>query len=112
MTKIVVLVVVVVAIVAAIVWERGYSREARIEHAYASCMKQFGGAAPQRPAAAASGAPAASEATLAESLGKAMQDLVKGVTAGMSGAVCGAVREACQADFDGAVCQNALAGFK
>jgi hypothetical protein len=45
-------------------------------------------------------------------MSRTMQDLVKGVTAGMTGAVCGAVRDACNADFDGAVCQNALAGFK
>ena len=99
----------VVAVIAWIVWQHEYSREARIERAYASCMKQFGGA-PDPKAAKAPPPPA--DATLAESLGKAMQDLVKGVTAGMSGAVCGAVRDACRADFDGAVCQNGLAGFK
>ena len=47
----IVVVVVVVAIVAAILWQREYSREARIERAYASCMEQFGGATPQRPPA-------------------------------------------------------------
>ena len=97
----------VVAIVGWLVWQKEYSREARIERAYASCMKQFGGADAKTPAKA----PPA-DATLAESLGKAMQDLVKGVTAGMSGAVCGALRDACRADFEGAVCQNALSGFK
>ena len=110
--KIVVLVV-VLAIIAAVFWQRGYSREARVERAYASCMKQFGGAAPERPPSSAPGPPAASAPAPApaDPLGQAMRDLVKGVTAGMSGAVCGAVRDACQADFDGAVCQNALAGF-
>lgn len=109
-----VVLVVVLAIIAVVFWQRGYSREARIERAYASCMKQFGGGAPERPASSATPSAAASAPTptLADSLGQAMQDLVKGVTAGMSGAVCGAVRDACQADFDGAVCQNALAGFK
>ena len=101
------------AAVAAIVWQANYSREARIERAYESCIRQFGGAP---PASKAGAAPATSPndpgAGLAESLGKARQDLVKGVTAGMSGAVCGAVREACRSDFDGAVCQNALAGFR
>jgi hypothetical protein len=97
----------VVAIVGFLVWQREFSREARIERAYAACMKQFGGtpeakAPPSVPP----------DATFAESLGKAMQDLVKGVTSGMSAAVCGGLRDACRADFDGAVCQNALAGFK
>lgn len=109
MTKVVV-VVAVIAIAAALAWQRAYSHEARIERAYASCMKQFGGAAPERGAPASP--PAAQDPALADSLGRAMQDLVKGVTAGMSGAVCGAVRDACHADFEGAVCQNALAGFK
>jgi hypothetical protein len=73
-------------------------------------MKQFGGAADKTPPAA--GPATLVDPTLADSLGKAMQDLVRGVTAGMSGSVCGAVRDACRSDFDGAVCQNALAGFK
>ena len=100
-----------VAIVAAIVWQTTYSREARIEAAYESCIRQFGGK-PEGPKGSAGSAPNDRAAGMAESLGKAMQDLVKGVTAGMSSAVCGAVREACRSDFEGAVCQNALAGFQ
>ncbi|CAG0959884.1 hypothetical protein BURK1_00658 [Burkholderiales bacterium] len=105
------LVVLAVAIVASIAWQQVYSNEARIEHAYATCMSQFGGAA-RAPAAAPATEAGVPGATMAESLGKAMTDLAKGVTAGMSAAVCGAVRDACRADFDGAVCQNALAGFR
>ena len=97
-----------VAVVAWFVWDREFSREARIERAYASCMKQFGGAGDAKAAAPA----VAPDGTLADSLGKAMQDLVKGVTSSMSSAVCGGVRDACRADFDGAVCRNALSGFK
>ena len=97
---------IVVAVVAGIVWQRGYSQEARIAHAYDACIKRFGGKA------SAPAAPAPVDPTLADALGKAMQDLVRGVTAGISDAVCGQVRDACRADFDGAVCQNALAGFK
>ena len=33
----------VAAVVAWVVWDREFSREAKIERAYASCMKQFGG---------------------------------------------------------------------
>ena len=99
----------VAAVVAWVLWDREFSREAKIERAYASCMKQFGGIPETKTAAPA--APA-TETTLADSLGQAMQDLVKGVTKGMSGAVCGAVRDACRSDFEGAVCRNALAGFK
>jgi hypothetical protein len=112
--RVVVVVAAAIAIAAAIGWQREYSREARIERAYASCMRQFGGAAPSRAAPARPvGSPGANapDPRFADSLDQAMQDLVKGVTAGMSGAVCGAVRDACQADFDGAVCRNALAGF-
>lgn len=105
------IVVAVVAVVGAIVWQAKYSREARVEAAYESCIRQFGGRhdAPKGSAASEPNGPAT---VTADSLGKSMQDLVKGVTAGMSGAVCGAVREACRADFEGAVCQNALAGFQ
>jgi hypothetical protein len=99
---------IVVAILVAIVWQREFSPEARIGRAYDACMKRFGGKADAPPQAVA---PAPVDPVLADSLGKAMQDLVRGVTAGMSGAVCGAVRDACRADFDGAVCRNALAGF-
>ena len=104
-------IVAVAAIAAAIVWQHTGSREARIERAYASCMEQFGGGAAAAPPA--STAPVGTtDPTFADQLGKAMQDLVKGVTSGMSGAVCGTLRDACKADFEGAVCQNALAGFK
>ena len=88
-----------------------FSREARIDAAYESCIRQFGGK-PEGPKGSAGSPPNGRANGMAESLGKAMQDLVKGVTAGMSSAVCGAVREACRSDFEGAVCQNALAGFQ
>jgi hypothetical protein len=110
--RIAIAVVVVIAIVAAIAWQQLYSREARIERAHASCLHQFGGAPETAKAPAPPAAPGNAPLALADSLGKAMQDLVKGVTAGMSGAVCGALRDACRSDFDGAVCQNALAGFR
>lgn len=108
--RIVVAVVVAVAIVAAIAWQRVYSRDAQIERAYEACMAQFGGSA--TPPKASAAAPANEPATTADAIGKAMQDLARGVTAGMSGAVCGAVRDACRADFDGVVCRNAVAGFR
>lgn len=104
-------VVIGAAIVAAIAWQRLYSHEAQIERAYQACIAQFGGTA---PAAKSPAAPAGANesASAADALGKAIQDLARGVTAGMSGAVCGAVRDACHADFDGVVCRNALAGFR
>ncbi len=112
-TRMLVLAVVAAGVAGAIVWQTRFSREAQIERAYESCLRQFGGNAlrqdtPGRTETHAAG----SGPTLSDSLGKAMEDLVRGVTAGMSGAVCGAVREACKADFDGAVCRNALAGFR
>lgn len=101
----------IVAIVAAIAWGRYTSREAKIERAYEACMAQLG-ASTSAPAAATPPSAAAPSTSAADALGKAMGDLVRGVTAGMSGAVCGAVRDACHADFDGVVCRNAIAGFR
>ena len=112
-TRMLVLAVVAAGVAGAFVWQTQFSREAQIERAYESCLRQFGGnavrqATPGRTETVAAG----SGPTLTDSLGKAMEDLVRGVTAGMSGAVCGAVREACKTDFEGAVCRNALAGFR
>ena len=104
-------VVIGAAIVAAIAWQRFYSHEAQIERAYGACMAQFGGPTPA-PKGASAPVDAGRSASAADALGKAIQDLARGVTAGMSGAVCGAVRDACHADFDGVVCRNALAGFR
>lgn len=99
------------AVAGAIAWQTTYSREARIEAAYESCMVRFGGkSGPGKDADVPAQGDRAGGA--AESVGKAMQDLAKGVTASMSGAVCGALREACRTDFEGVVCQNALAGFR
>lgn len=108
--RILVAIVVGVAIVAAIAWQRLYSQEARIERAYHACMARFG--ANRDVAGGAGSSAAASQAPDVNGLDKAMQDLVHGVTAGMSKAVCGAVRDACRADFDGIVCRNAIAGFR
>jgi len=111
-TRLLVLAVVAAGVAGAIVWQTQFSREAQIERAYDACIRQFGGPAPRQASAGTANASATGDgAPLGESIGKAMEDLVRGVTAGMSGAVCGAVREACRADFDGAVCRNARAGF-
>ena len=82
-TRLLALAVVAACVAGAIVWQTQFSREAQIERAYESCLRQFGGnalgqATPGRtePVAAGSG-PA-----LTDSLGKAMEDLVRGVTAG------------------------------
>lgn len=109
--RIAIAVVIGAAIAAAIVWHRYYSQEAEIQRAYEACMAQFGGAKETPKGSAATTKPG-EPPTAADALGKAMQDLVRGVTAGMSGAVCGAVRDACHADFDGVVCRNAIAGFR
>ncbi|MCC6379556.1 MAG: hypothetical protein IT519_12150 [Burkholderiales bacterium] len=108
--RVVVAVLVGAAIVAAIAWQRLYSQEAQIERAYEACMTRFGGG--KEGAKAATPPESGSQASGADALGKAMQDLVRGVTAGMSEAVCGALRDACRADFDGVVCRNAIAGFR
>lgn len=108
--RILLAVVVGAAIVAALAWQHYHSKEARIERAYDACMAQFGGSTAARPSDAGAAGPT-TPPTAADALGKAMQDLVRGVTSGMSGAVCGAVRDACRADFDGVVCRNAIAGF-
>jgi hypothetical protein len=110
--------VIVIALLVAglLVWNRLYSRSARIEAAYKACMKQIGAADEQTKAAIdkeaatrKSGGPAAAMVDgLAKGVGQAMSSMVQGV----GSAICGAMRDTCRQDFDGRLCRAALAQYR
>lgn len=104
------LAVVGVALVAVVLWRQFMSRDARIERAYEACMASFASAAPAT--ASPQLPPSDATAAFAQSLGKAMTELVAGMTAGVSGTLCGALRDQCRANFDGAVCRAGLERFR
>jgi hypothetical protein len=109
-------IVIVLVLAGLLVWNQLYSRSARIETAYKACMKQVGAADEQTKAAIdkdaatrKSGDPAAAMVDgLAKGLGRAMSSMVQG----MGSAMCGAVRDTCHRDFDGALCRAALAQYR
>jgi hypothetical protein len=104
-----ILVVIVVAVVGWLVWERHFSRDARIDAAYRNCMKAFGGEAGTSGGVTA---PPAKGDDPAAAIAKGMSDAMTSVLQGVGGAMCGAVRDACRRDFDGSICQAALARYR
>ncbi|MFO1323759.1 MAG: hypothetical protein U1F15_06815 [Burkholderiales bacterium] len=105
-----VLIVVIVAVVGYLVWERHFSQGGRIEAAYKACMKEFGGGTDKAAADAKSQVPKTEDpaAAIARSMGDALTSMLQG----MGGAMCGAMKDACTRDFDGAMCQAALNRYK
>ncbi len=104
------LVVVVVVVLGWLVWERHFSRDARIESAYRACMKELG--ADGAKASAGAKAPAATAGDPAAAIAKGMSDALTSMMQGIGGAMCGAVRDACKRDYDGSICQAALTRYK
>jgi len=104
-----ILIVIVVAVVGWLVWERHFSRDARIDAAYRTCMKSFGGEAGTNGGATA---PPAKADDPAAAIAKGMSDAMTSVLQGVGGAMCGAVRDSCRRDFDGSICQAALARYR
>lgn len=104
-----VLIALIVVVVGWLVWERHFSRDARIDSAYRSCMKAIGGDA---AAGGSAKAPPAKSEDPAAAIAKGVTDALTSVMQGVGGAMCGAVRDACRRDFDGSICQAALARYR
>lgn len=103
------LVVAILAIVAYLIWHQRFSKEAKVDVAFNSCMKQFG-ALPDK--ANANADKAAVDSAPGSALGKGFGDAMASLVQGVGGAVCGSVKDTCTQDFDGSVCQAALDRFK
>lgn len=105
--------VLVIAGVAYAVWQRFFSHAARIEAIHAACLAEFdAGKAKVRaglevPKARPGDPVGAAVGSLASELGR----LVDQVAGGVSEAACGALRESCRVDFDGAACRQARARY-
>ncbi len=85
--------------------ERHFSPAAQIESMHRACLAEFAEAtAKLKPGDAG---PALFKG-LSESLGR----MLESVSGGMSGAVCGALRDACRDDFDGRICAAARERYR
>jgi hypothetical protein len=100
----------IVAIVVALgwlVWERHFSRDARIDRMHAACMREFGAVAEE--STRAPDALAGKDGNPAAAIAKGATDALTSLRQGVGSAVCGMARDACTRDYDGQVCQAALA---
>lgn len=104
------LIVVIVAVVGYLVWERHFSQGGRIETAYKACMREFGGGADKAAADMKTQPPKGDDPAAA--IAKGMGDALTSMLQGLGGAMCGAMKDACTRDFDGAMCQAALNRYK
>jgi hypothetical protein len=105
-----VLVVVIVAVLGYLIWERHFSRDARIESAFNACMKELGASAEKDKRDTS--APAQKGSDPATSIAKGVGDALTSMLQGMGGAMCGALKETCTKDFEGQICQAALKRYQ
>jgi hypothetical protein len=101
------LIAAIVAIVGYLVYDRYFSRNGRIEAVYRGCMKEVGAVAvpPADKPPANANDPAAA---LAKGMGEAMTAMLQGA----GSAMCGVVRDQCNKDFDGQICQAAIRRYR
>jgi hypothetical protein len=103
------LVVAIAAIVGYLIWHQRFSKEAKVDVAFNTCLKQFN---PPSPKANADGTAPAGGNDAAAALARGMDDAVVALRQGLGSAVCGSVKDTCTQDFNGSVCQAALNRFK
>lgn len=102
-----ILVMTIAAVLGYLVWERHFSPSARIEAAYNACMKEFGASADR---AKAGTEPKRNDP--ASAIAKGMSDALTSMVQGVSGALCGKLRDTCTNNYDGMLCQAALNRYK
>ena len=100
------LAIAMLVIVGYAVWDRNFSRSAKIESAYNTCMKHFSAATDKAKADASNQQPKGDDAAAA--LAKGMGDAMTSMVQGFGGALCGTIKDSCKQDFDGPICQAAL----
>jgi hypothetical protein len=105
-----VLVVVIVVVLGYLVWERHFSRAARIESAFNACMKELG--ASTEKAKPDTGTATQKGSDPATSIAKGAGDALTSMLQGMGGAMCGALKDTCTKDFEGQICQAALKRYQ
>ena len=101
------LIVVIVVVLGWLVWERHFSRDARIDRMHATCMREFGTVAGDL--ASAPGVRAGTDDAPQAAIARGATDALTSLRQGVGSAVCGMARDACRRDYDGQVCQAALA---
>jgi hypothetical protein len=90
------IVVIVLAAVGYYAWSHYFSREAKVERAYQSCVsKMSAGIEKAKGSASQSG-------------DKNMQEAMNSMMQGIGDAMCGMIKEACKQDYNGQVCQAAI----
>ncbi|MFO1314481.1 MAG: hypothetical protein U1F58_02665 [Burkholderiales bacterium] len=103
------LIVLVVAVLGWLVWERHFSRDAKIQSTYRACMRELGGT--DKDGGGAKVPPAKGDDPAA-AITKGASDVFSSVLQDVGGAMCSAVRDACTRDFDGAICQAARGRYR
>jgi glucose-6-phosphate dehydrogenase assembly protein OpcA len=98
------------------VWQHFFSKQARIEASYQACMKKVDGAMTQLQTnidqQLPMGKPAGAGEAVVQGMGQALGQAATGMVASAGSAMCGIIKDACAKDFDGPVCQAALAESK
>jgi hypothetical protein len=100
--------VVVVAVAVYFIWSHYFSRTGKIERAYESCVKQTNQAADK--ARAERGLRTSKEDV--PSRDKSTSELGMDWAQEMGVAMCGVIRDACDQDYNGGVCQAAIRKFR
>jgi hypothetical protein len=99
------IIVAVILLAGGLVWNKLFSKDARIEAAYRACIKDAGAAA----AAVTTRSPRETTVVVAA---RGVDELVQGAVRGLGGAACETVRSRCRDDYGGDLCQAALRQYR
>jgi hypothetical protein len=105
-----ILIAAAIAAISYFVWDHYFSRAARIERAYAACSGKLSAGMNKATAHINAQLPSGNDPStaLARGMGGSMTSMMQGMSDAMGGAMCDLIRDACQQDFDGPICQAAL----
>ena len=85
-------------------WQRTFSRDARIDAVHQACTAEFAEAAARMKSGVQS---AENPSAIAKSMTEGLGRMIEGMTGSMSDTVCATLRDACREDFDGRICTAA-----
>jgi hypothetical protein len=106
------IIVAVILLAGALVWNKLFSKDARIEGAYRACVRDVGAAADAVKIGSPRETPPGRPGTTVATAVHGVDEVVQGTVRNLGGATCETVRSRCRDDYGGDLCQAALRQYR